>query len=144
MNEIMPKIRRIVTILAILALIGGSAYGYYEFREWQAAQNQRTLATEVDHLFEAFHKYKQIVGKYPSGSNAEITKAIREGNNEKKLMILAVKDSQLNAKGEIVDPWGTPLKIYFAQTEVLIRSAGPNKQFEDAKNKLTDDYFRSD
>lgn len=140
----MPKLRRIALILVILAVTGGSIWGYFEYKEWQATRDERTLRTEVDHLFEAFHKYKQIIGRYPSGSNVEIAKAIREGNNEKKLMILAVKDSQLNAKGEIVDPWGTPLKIYFAQNEVLIRSAGPNKQFEDAKNKLSDDFFRSD
>jgi hypothetical protein len=144
MNELMPKLRRIALILVILAVTGGSIWGYFEYKEWQATRDERTLRTEVDHLFEAFHKYKQIIGRYPSGSNVEIAKAIREGNNEKKLMILAVKDSQLNAKGEIVDPWGTPLKIYFAQNEVLIRSAGPNKQFEDAKNKLSDDFFRSD
>lgn len=144
MNELMPKLRRIASILAILVVIGGLIWGYVEIRRWQAAKQERALGDEVDQLFEAFHKYKQIIGKYPSGSNTEIAKSIREGNNEKKLMILAVKDSQLNAKGEIVDPWGTALKIYFAQSEVLIRSAGPNKQFEDAKIKTSDDYFRSD
>lgn len=140
----MQKVRKIVQILIILVVITGGIWAYAAFREWQSKQNERTLGTEVDQLFEAFHKYKQIVGKYPQGSNAEIAKAIREGDNEKHLMIMAVKDSQLNAKGEVVDPWGTPLKIYFAQNEVLIRSAGPNKQFEDAKNPKTDDYFRSD
>ncbi|HEU5071777.1 MAG TPA: hypothetical protein VFV96_15330 [Verrucomicrobiae bacterium] len=144
MNEFMQKVRKIVQILIILVVITGGIWAYAAFREWQSKQNERTLGTEVDQLFEAFHKYKQIVGKYPQGSNAEIAKAIREGDNEKHLMIMAVKDSQLNAKGEVVDPWGTPLKIYFAQNEVLIRSAGPNKQFEDAKNPKTDDYFRSD
>ena len=144
MNEIMPKLRRIAQILLVLVLIGGGVWGYYAVRKWQAQQNERTLGQEVDQLFEAFHKYKQIVGKYPSGNNAQIAKSIREGDNEKRLMIMAVKDSQLNAKGEIIDPWGTPLKIYFAQNEVLIRSAGPNKQFEDAKVTVSDDYFRSD
>jgi hypothetical protein len=144
MNEIMLKVKRIAQILFVLVLIGGGVWGYYAVRKWQAGQNERTLGAEVDQLFEAFHKYKQIVGKYPSGSNAQIAKAIREGDNEKRLMIMAVKDAQINAKGEIIDPWGTPLKIYFAQNEVLIRSAGPNKQFEDAKATVSDDYFRSD
>mgnify|MGYP003336162670 CR=1 FL=1 len=144
MNEFMVKLKRIAQILFIVVAIAGGIWGYFAVRKWQSQQNERTLGQEVDQLFEAFHKYKQIVGKYPSGSNAEIAKSIREGNNEKKLMIMAVKDSQLNAKGEIVDPWGTPLKIYFAQNEVLIRSAGPNKQFEDAKVTISDDYFRSD
>lgn len=140
----MPKIRRIALVLAIAAGLGVSLWGYLQFREWQAARDKRLLSAEVDQLFEAFHKYKQIVGQYPTGSNADIARAIREGNNEKNLMIIAVRDAQINAKGEIVDPWGTPLKIYFAQNEVLIRSAGPNKQFEDARFRLSDDYFRSD
>jgi len=143
MNEFMQKARKVVLILFSLAVVAGGIWGYVALRKWQSQQNERALATEVDSLFEAFHKFKTIVGKYPTGSNADIAKSIREGNNEKKLMIMAVKDSQLNAKGEIVDPWGTPLKIYFAQNEVLIRSAGPNRQFEDAKD-LGDDYFRSD
>jgi hypothetical protein len=144
MNEFMQKVRRVVLILAIVLFISGSIWAYAAVRQWQSQQNERTLGAEVDQLFDAFHKYKRIVGKYPQGSNAEIAKAIREGDNEKHLMIMAVRDSQLNAKGEIVDPWGTPLKIYFAQNEVLIRSAGPNKIFEDAKSKTSDDYFRSD
>jgi hypothetical protein len=144
MNEFMQKAKRIAQILFVLVLIAGGVWGYFAVRQWQSQQNQRALSNEVDQLFEAFHKFKTIVGKYPSGSNADIAKSIRNGDNEKKLMIMAVKDSQLNAKGEIVDPWGTPLKIYFAQNEVLIRSAGPNKQFEDAKATISDDYFRSD
>lgn len=144
MSEFMQKARKIAQILFILVIIAGGTWGYLAFRKWQSQQNERALSTEVDQLFEAFHKFKTIVGKYPQGSNSDIAKSIREGNNDKHLMIMAVKDSQLNAKGEIVDPWGTPLKIYFAQNEVLIRSAGPNKQFEDAKATISDDYFRSD
>ncbi len=143
MNEFMLKAKRVAQILFILVAIGGATWGYFAVRKWQGKQNERTLGAEVDQLFEAFHKYKQIVGHYPNGSNQQIAKSIREGDNEKHLMIMAVKDAQLNAKGEIIDPWGTPLKIYFAQNEVLIRSAGPNKQFEDAKTP-SDDYFRSD
>jgi hypothetical protein len=144
MSDFMRKARLIALILVMLLLFSGGVWSYVTFRKWEASQKERTLYAEVDQLFEAFHKYKRVVGKYPQGSNAEIAKAIREGDNEKHLMIMAVKDSQLNAKGEIVDPWGTPLKIYFAQNEVLIRSAGPNKQFEDAKAPGCDDYFRSD
>jgi hypothetical protein len=143
-EEVVQKIKRVAQLLVIGVLAAGAVWGYFEVREWNSQRSQRALATEVDQLFEAFHKYKTIVGRYPSGNNAQIAKSIREGDNEKHLMIMAVRDSQLNAKGEIIDPWGTPLKIYFAQNEVLIRSAGPNKQFEDAKATLTDDYFRSD
>ncbi len=108
-----------------------------------ADKTERAFYSEVDGLFEAFHKYKQHVGDYPRGNNAELAKAL-SGNNNKKVIILAVRKDNLNAKGEIVDPWGTPLKIYFADNEVLIRSAGPNRRFEDSQSKTSDDYFRSD
>ncbi|HTD65376.1 MAG TPA: hypothetical protein VK846_02455, partial [Candidatus Limnocylindria bacterium] len=104
----------------------------------------RAFNAEVDNLFEAFHQYKTHVGSYPMGTSAEIAKSLLEGNNPKKIIILAVKKAELNSKGEIIDPWGTPLKIYFANNEVLIRSAGPNKQFDDSKSGLIDDYYRSD
>jgi hypothetical protein len=83
------------------------------------------------------------VGEYPRGNNAEIVKCLT-GNNSQKVIIVAVRPENLNAKGEIVDPWGTPMKIYFADNEVLLRSAGPNRRFEDTKTEKGDDYFRSD
>ena len=103
----------------------------------------RAFHAEVDRLFEAFHKYREYVGHYPEGSNVQIVKALT-GNNPRKVIILAIKNENLNAKGEIVDPWGTPLKIYFADREVLVRSAGPDRVFQDSKAKEGDDYFRSD
>jgi hypothetical protein len=143
MNETGSKLRRIVQILVILMVLTGAGYGYLKAQSWMAARTERAFYSEVDGLFEAFHKYKEHVGDYPRGNNSELAKALT-GNNAKKVIILAVRKDNLNAKGEIVDPWGTPLKIYFADNEVLIRSAGPNRRFEDKQSKISDDYFRSD
>jgi hypothetical protein len=44
--------------------------------------------------------------------------------------------------GSLLDPWGTPYKIDFSGKQPLIRSAGPNKQFEDSGRKRSDDYTR--
>jgi hypothetical protein len=49
----------------------------------------------------------------------------------------------MNDKGEILDPWGTPLAFYFSHNEVLIRSAGPNKVWEDSAVATADDLYRS-
>jgi hypothetical protein len=144
MNESSGVLRRIVLIVVILMVGIGAVWAYNAAKTWARDKPVRQLYAEIDNLFEAFHQYKTHVGTYPVGNNAEIAKALLEGNNPKKVIILAVKKAELNAKGEIVDPWGTPLKIYFANNEVLIRSAGPNKQFEDSKSGLNDDYFRSD
>jgi len=144
MNESSGVFRRIVLILVILLLGIGAVWGWSAANKWTKDKPVRQFNAEVDNLFEAFHQYKNYVGSYPSGTPAEIAKALLEGNNPKHIIILAVKKAELNAKGEIVDPWGTPLKIYFANNEVLIRSAGPNKQFDDSKSGLIDDYYRSD
>lgn len=143
MTDVKTIVRRIVLFLAILAATIGAVWVYVQFSGWIAARPVRAFHAEVDGLFEALHKYKEHVGEYPRGANQDIAKALI-GNNPKRVIILAVRHENLNAKGEIVDPWGTPLKIYCADREVLIRSAGPNRIFEDSKKKEGDDYFRSD
>jgi hypothetical protein len=144
MNDSSNGIRRFVLIVFILLLGIGAVWGWNAASKFTKERSVRAFNSEVDNLFEAFHQYKQHVGNYPTGNNSEIARALLLGENSKRIIILAVKKAELNAKGEIVDPWGTPLKIYFANNEVLIRSAGPNKQFDDSKGGLIDDYFRSD
>jgi hypothetical protein len=97
---------------------------------------------DCDNLILGLQQYKEFVGNYPTGNNATITKALL-GQGEKKVLILAVRRTDINDKGEIVDPWGTPLQFYFAQNEVLIRSAGPNKVWEDSTSPTADDLYRS-
>jgi hypothetical protein len=138
------SLRKVALIIVFLLAGIGAVWGWTAANKWTKDKPVRAFNAEVDNLFEAFHQYKNYVGSYPTGSSTEIAKALLEGNNPKKIIILAVKKAELNAKGEIVDPWGTPLKIYFANNEVLIRSAGPNKQFDDSKSGLIDDYYRSD
>lgn len=134
--------RGIVLILVIGLAVIGAGWAWRSAKTWNANRPIANFSAEVDNLFEIFHKYKEYVGEYPKGNNAEIARAL-QGENPKRV-ILILKKSDLNIKNEIVDPWGTPLKIYFANNEVLIRSAGPNKQFEDSKAGSSDDYVRSD
>ena len=97
--------------------------------------------SDCDNLILGLQQYKEFVGTYPTGANASIVKALL-GQTEKKVMILAVRRSELNDKGEVVDPWGTPLQFYFSHNEVLIRSAGPNKAWEDSAIGTADDLYR--
>jgi hypothetical protein len=71
----------------------------------------------------------------------QITKALL-GQSEKKVLILAVRRADLNDKGEMLDPWGTPLQFYFSHNEVMIRSAGPNKAWQDSASPDADDLYR--
>ena len=53
------------------------------------------------------------------------------------------RDINKNTKGEFVDPWETPLRIYFSESGVLVRSAGPNRSFDDTTVVEFDDILRA-
>ena len=127
-------------LLAVLAACVG----------WQAMRFSRNqldakvvkFNTDTENLILGLQQYKEFVGSYPTGNNLDIAKAL-SGQTEKKVLILAVRKSDLNQKGEIIDPWGTPLQFYISGNGVLIRSAGPNKVWEDSTVPAFDDLFRS-
>ena len=97
--------------------------------------------SDCDALILGIQQYREFVGSYPTGNNIQITKAL-SGQTEKKVMILAVRRTDMNDKGEMLDPWGTPLMFYFAHNEVLIRSAGPNRAWDD-DSRESDDLYRN-
>src|SRR5690242_20182535 len=96
----------------------------------------------VDNLFACLQKYKERAGVYPTGGNLEVAKAL-QGHNNKNLIIIIGDKIPTNDKGEFVDPWGTALRIYFSDNGVLIRSAGPNRRFDDTDVLDADDIIRS-
>jgi len=97
---------------------------------------------DAENLIMGIQQYKEFVGTYPEGNNVMISRALL-GQTEKKVLILAVRRSDMNDKGEILDPWGTPVQFYFSHNEVMIRSAGPNKVWEDSAVVMADDLYRS-
>jgi len=97
--------------------------------------------SDAENLILGIQQFKEFTGGYPTGNNMQIAKALL-GQSEKKVLILAVRRADINDKGEILDPWGTPLQFYFSHNEVMIRSAGPNKAWEDSANPTADDLYR--
>ncbi len=97
---------------------------------------------DADNLILGLQQYREFVGTYPTGNNLQIAKALL-GRSDKKVLILAVRKSDMNDKGEILDPWGTPLRFYFSDNEVMIRSAGPNKAWDDSNVPTADDLYRT-
>ena len=98
--------------------------------------------TDADNLILGIQQYREFVGSYPTGNNLTIAKALL-GRSDKKVLILSVRKSDMNDKGEILDPWGTPLRFYFSDNEVMIRSAGPNKAWEDSNSPTADDLYKT-
>jgi len=133
--------KRVLTIALIVLVVGGVllvAKGW-TFKRSDGRTTKFNL--DSDNLIMGLQQYKEFVGGYPSGNNAAIAKALL-GQTGKKVLILAVRRSDLNDKGEIVDPWRTPYRFYFSDNEVLIRSAGPNQVWEDSAIPTADDLYR--
>ena len=131
--------------LIIIGLVTLAAGVLWCGRAWNTLKvNARTAKfnDDVENLFVGLQKFKEHVGVYPMGSNAEVVKAMN-GQNQKNVIILVGRKTEVNEKGEIVDPWGTPLRIYFSDAGALVRSAGPNRRFDDSTSLDADDFIRS-
>jgi hypothetical protein len=135
--------RRILLVIGLITVLVGAGWVVRAWSTFRVNARTSKLNDDIENLFAALQQYKENLGGYPSGaSNSEIAKALR-GKNPKNVIILVGKKNELNEKGEFVDPWGTPLRIYFSDNGVLIRSAGPNKRFDDSTTVEADDYLRS-
>jgi hypothetical protein len=85
-------------------------------------------AAVMDHMRNTIHLYASMFGGNPVGTNPEITAALN-GDNPKGANFIKPEDGmRINAKGELVDPWGTPFFFHqISGTEMEIHSAGPDR-----------------
>ncbi len=138
--------KRLLLLIGMITLVGCAAWAYTTWSSYltnyRMSARMEKLNEDEDNLFYALQQYKERMGAYPAGGNADIARAL-QGGNAKGLIILVGRKQNVNDKGEFVDPWGTPLRFYFAGEGVLIRSAGPNKRFDDSTVQNSDDYYRS-
>ena len=134
--------RKFIVAVGLVTLLSGGLYLAKVWTNFRVQARTSKLNEDVDNLFSALQKYKEHVGAYPVGGNAEVAKALK-GQNPKNVIILVGRKNELNDKGEFIDPWGTPLRIYFSDNGILVRSAGPNRRFDDSTTLECDDYFRS-
>jgi hypothetical protein len=138
-----PLRRRFLVFFCVL--IGVSAVA-----AWLAVEMQKVcvidratrVEVEQEGVLAALQNYKAQFGQYPSGDSSAIFSALR-GQNPQNIKFLAVTPESTSPDGSELDPWGTPYKIYFSSNQVLIRSAGPNKRFDDTDNKNFDDHIRA-
>jgi hypothetical protein len=76
----------------------------------------------------AVRQYGQMFGGDPVGTNPEITRQLNGDNPRHINFIDAQAGMVINAKGELVDAWGTPYFFHqISGTEMEIHSAGPDK-----------------
>ena len=135
--------KNIIIIVVVIAVVGGAAWLAKDRIKMRTDPKVAEFNDQCDKLIQGLQQYREFFKRYPSGTTAEISKAL-SGQTDEKVMIMATKDSQKNDKGEIVDPWGTTIQFFFSHNAVLIRSAGPNKSFEDSRSATCDDLFRTE
>jgi hypothetical protein len=134
--------KRFLLIIGLLAVAASVGWLVSAWQGMRVGARMSKLDNDIDDLFAGIQEYRKHLGCYPLGSNANIARALK-GGNPKSIIILLGRKNELNEQGEYVDPWGTPLRVYFSDSSVLVRSAGPNKRFDDGVASRSDDYFRS-
>ena len=134
--------KKILIGIGVITVLCGALWASRAWTTLRANARTSQFNEDVENLFVGLQKYKERVGSYPIGGNIEVSKALA-GNNPKNVIILVGRKIATNEKGEFIDPWGTPLRFYFSDTGVLIRSAGPNRRFDDSTVLEADDYIRS-
>jgi hypothetical protein len=134
--------KRLLAVIGLITVLVGAGWALQTWKAMQVNARTEKFNDDVDNLFYALQQYKEHMGCYPSGNNADVAKSLN-GNNARSLIILVGRKQNINNKGEFIDPWGTPLRIYFSGDGVLVRSAGPNKRFDDSTVPNSDDYYRS-
>jgi hypothetical protein len=138
--------KRLLLMIGMITLVGCAAWAYTTWSSYlttyRMSVKMQKLNEDEDNLFHALQIYKERMGTYPVGGNADVARAL-QGENSRSLIIIVGQKQDVNDKGEFVDPWGTPLRFYFAGEGILIRSAGPNKRFDDSTVQNSDDYYRS-
>ena len=133
--------KKVITFLLIMVGVAGVLW---VAKGWTPRRTDPKIVkfnADAENLILGLQQFREFTGSYPTGNNIAIAKALL-GQTDKKVLILAVRRAEINDKGEILDPWGTPLQFYFSYNEVLIRSAGPNKAWEDSSTSTADDLYR--
>lgn len=134
--------KNILIVLGMIAMMAGSVWADREWNSMRVNAKTTQFNSDVENLFVALQKYKEQVGSFPVGGNLEVARAL-QGHNPKNVIVIVGAKTSLSDRGEFLDPWGTPLRIYFSDTGILIRSAGPNRRFDDSTSSDADDYYRS-
>jgi hypothetical protein len=94
------------------------------------AAKRAKAQNEISQITTACENYKNEYFVLPdSTENYRLTKVLC-GDNPRKIAFLTPGPSDMNANGELIDPWGTPFRITFdAKSGPHAVSAGPDKIF---------------
>lgn len=135
-----PKTRPMFWVL--LGIVALSFIGLLiPLRSHPIIEKVRVVDLETSQIRSALRSYEATFGAFPTGDSSAVFRALR-GGNPQKIVFLQSRAASVSPDGGMLDPWGSPYKIYFSGKEPLIRSAGPNKQFDESSEKRFDDNIR--
>ena len=69
--------RKLIVAVGIITLLATGAYLTKYFNNLRVQARDKKLNEDVENLFSALQKYKEHVGVYPVGGNAEVAKALK-------------------------------------------------------------------
>lgn len=84
-----------------LALMAVAFCGFLLYAAYRIAEN-RTVRRDIEEISRAIHRYRNKMGHYPTGSTADLVRALEESGYQ-------VKPELKNARGELIDRWGRPI-----------------------------------
>ncbi len=94
-----------------------------------SCHNTRTQ-TLFSGLSTACRAYLVEYGNYPSSFENKTLTEILIGNNPRKIVFMEFRPKDLNQNNEIIDGWGTPIRIMIQPDQTLsFLSAGKDKTF---------------
>jgi len=134
--------KKILIGIGVITMLFGVIWADNAFKTMRVNARNAQYNENIENLFRALQKFKEQTGTYPIGGNIEVVKAL-QGHNPKNVIVIVGNKTPVNEKGEFVDPWGTALRFYFSDNGIMIRSAGPNRRFDDSTAMDSDDYYRS-
>lgn len=97
--------------------------------------------SEISWIKSALWLYEADYDKMPSGNERTVWRTLL-GENPRKTVCFTFQENRISKDGDLLDPWGTPYHLEFSDGKPHVRSAGPNKRFDDPRDKNSDDLFQ--
>ncbi len=140
--------KKIIALLFALLFGGLLGFALSTTLSHNADQQREAFVQQAQTIIKALQNYRQALGHFPAGDTSKMMAALsgKQNANPSAPKILLITEFQFkkNDQGQALDPWNTPLQIFLAEESVLIRSAGPNRSFEDSSDPKSDDLIVSD
>lgn len=136
-----PKLSRVFWFALVVVMLAGLGL-LFPVRSGPIIDKIYQTDAETAQIHAALRAYEVTFGAFPSGDSPAVFRAL-SGQNPRQIIFLQWRKAEsASPDGVMLDPWGTPYKVYFSGKEPLVRSAGPNKQFDRSGDKRFDDYIR--